>query len=188
MKTLNHLRENLLEIRLRSNRDDAQRRSLENNVKSFFEQLHDGCVAIYWPINSEFDLRPLALNWARYHPNRSIALPIVELEQPLKFGTWCESTPMQKGPQGINEPVIGANSALVQPNIIIAPCLGWSHQDNQFWRIGYGGGYYDRTLAQYRTQQHRFQSLGVAYKTQKVDEGDWRPQPHDESLDLIISA
>jgi 5,10-methenyltetrahydrofolate synthetase len=188
VKTLNNLRQNLLEIRLASNRDDAQRKSLENNVATFLEQLNDCCVAIYWPINSEFDLRPLALNWARYHPNRTIALPIVQLNEPLLFGTWAENTPLQKGPQGINEPLIGSSSSHVRPDIIIAPCLGWSDQNKQFWRIGYGGGYYDRTLALYKKEQHDFQSVGVAYNTQKVNEGDWHPQEHDEALDLIISA
>jgi 5,10-methenyltetrahydrofolate synthetase len=188
VKTLNNLRQNLLEIRLRSNRDDAQRKCLENKVASFFEQLNDCCVAIYWPINSEFDLRPLALNWARYHPNRVIALPIVQLNEPLKFGIWTENTTMQKGPQGINEPLTDPDSVDVQPDIIIAPCLGWSDQNKQFWRIGYGGGYYDRTLALYKKKQHNFQSVGVAYNSQKVSADDWCPQEHDQALDLIISA
>ena len=188
MKTLNNLRQNLLEIRLRSNRDDVQRKSLENKVAAFFDQLNDCCVAIYWPINSEFDLRPLALNWARYHTNRTIALPIVQLNEPLQFGNWTEATTMQKGPQGINEPLIASNSDCVRPDIIIAPCLGWSDQNEQFWRIGYGGGYYDRTLAFYKKEQHNCRSIGVAYNSQKVGEGDWRPQEHDQALDLIISA
>lgn len=135
MKTLNNLRQNLLEIRLRSNRDDVQRKSLENKVAAFFDQLNDCCVAIYWPINSEFDLRPLALNWARYHPNRTIALPIVQLNEPLQFGNWTEATTMQKGPQGINEPLIASNSDCVRPDIIIAPCLAGLIKMNSFGEL-----------------------------------------------------
>ena len=188
MKTLNNLRQNLLEIRLRSNRDDVQRKNLENKVAAFFDQLNDCCVAIYWPINSEFDLRPLALNWARYHPNRTIALPVVQLNEPLQFGSWTEATAMQKGPQGISEPTIDSNSHYVHPDILIAPCLGWSYQNEQFWRVGYGGGYYDRTLALYKKEGRSYRSAGVAYNSQKVTEGDWSPQEHDQALDLIISA
>ncbi len=95
---------------------------------------------------------------------------------------------MQKGPQGINEPLTNPDSVDVQPDIIIAPCLGWSDQNKQFWRIGYGGGYYDRTLALYKNRQHNFQSVGVAYNSQKVTANDWCPQEHDQALDLIISA
>jgi 5-formyltetrahydrofolate cyclo-ligase len=66
--------------------------------------------------------------------------------------------------------------------------LGWSNQNEQFWRIGYGGGYYDRTIAEFKKDKRSVKTLGVGYKALEVKEGAWRPQSHDQALDLMIVA
>jgi 5,10-methenyltetrahydrofolate synthetase len=93
-----------------------------------------------------------------------------------------------KGPQNINEPLLDSFSPKIQPDLLIIPCLGWSTQNDQFWRIGYGGGYYDRTIAEFKKNKRFVKTVGVGYKALEVKEGAWRPQSHDQALDLMIVA
>jgi 5,10-methenyltetrahydrofolate synthetase len=79
-------------------------------------------------------------------------------------------------------------SSKIDPDLLIIPCLGWSAQNDQFWRIGYGGGYYDRTIAEFKKNKHSVKTVGVGYKALEVKEGAWRPQSHDQALDLMIVA
>lgn len=97
-------------------------------------------IAAYWPIRSEPDLR----DWmARTHDRgASILLPVViEKNAPLAFRTWRPRCRMERGVWNIPVPVDGAEAT---PDIVIAPLLG---VDEAGYRLGNGGGYYDRTLA-----------------------------------------
>lgn len=188
MKTLNSLRQELLSKRLDLHKNLELRGQLEKQLSESFEQVKEGCIAIYWPINSEFDPRPLALNWARQAPNRTLALPIVKPDQALLFGEWRNGDQLQKGPQGIPEPVLGDDKTSIQPDVIVIPCLGWAKYQQQFWRVGYGGGYYDRTLEALRQSKHPLKAIGVAYQALEVKEGAWHPQSHDQALDELICA
>lgn len=189
MITLNSLRQDLLQKRLDLHKDLEIRDALEKSLIKYLEQFDQGCLAIYWPINSEFDPRPLALNWARQHATKKLALPIVKINQPLIFAEWHDGDKLEKGPQGIPQPILNANGANgIRPNIILLPCLGWSSQKGHFWRLGYGGGYYDRTLESYRTNGHAVKAVGVAYGALEIKEDAWRPQSHDQALDELICA
>ena len=127
MTTLNSLRQDLLQKRLDLHKDLEIRDALEKSLIKYLDQFDQGCLAIYWPINSEFDPRPLALNWARQHPTKKLALPIVKINQPLIFEEWQDGDKLEKGPQGIPQPILRTNSSEgIQPNIILLPCLGWS--------------------------------------------------------------
>ena len=70
MKTLNSLRQELLAKRLDLHKNLELRAQLEKQLGDSFEQVKEGCIAIYWPINSEFDPRSVALSWSRQAPNR----------------------------------------------------------------------------------------------------------------------
>jgi len=188
VKTLNSLRQELLAKRLDLHKNLELRAQLEKQLGDSFEQVKEGCIAIYWPINSEFDPRPLALNWARQAPNRKLALPIVKPDQALLFGEWCNGDQLQKGPQGIPEPKLSKENVLIQPDVIVIPCLGWAQHQQQFWRVGYGGGYYDRTLEALRQSKRPVKAIGIAYQALEVKEGAWRPQSHDQALDELICA
>jgi 5-formyltetrahydrofolate cyclo-ligase len=59
-------------------------------------------------------------------------------------------------------------------------------QNDQFWRIGYGGGYYDRTIADFKKNNQSVQTVGLGYKALEVKEGAWRPQSHDQALGVMI--
>jgi 5-formyltetrahydrofolate cyclo-ligase len=150
VKTLNHLRQELLAKRLVLHQDSSLRDELEIKISQFLNETDANRVGIYWPIKSEFDLRPLALDWCSKNPKKKLALPIVRLNEPLIFGEWNQNTTLVKGPQNINEPLLDSFSPKIQPDLLIIPCLGWSTQNDQFWRIGYGGGYYDRTIAEFK--------------------------------------
>ena len=188
MKTLNHLRQELLTKRLDLHQDPSLREELETKVSQFLNETNANYVGIYWPIKSEFDVRPLALDWSAKNPKKKLALPVVQLNKPLMFGEWNQDTALVKGPQNINEPLLDSFSSKIEPDLLIIPCLGWSIQNNQFWRIGYGGGYYDRTIAEFKKNNRFVQTVGLSYKALEVKEGAWRPQSHDQALDLMIVA
>jgi len=110
-------------------------------------------VAVYWPIRAEPDLRP----WmATLHAaGAQVLLPVVlEKNQPLAFHSWSPDCRMARGVWDI---LVPADGVAVTPDVIIAPLVG---ADQAGFRLGNGGGYYDRTLA---ILEPRPQVIGVGY-------------------------
>lgn len=131
-------------------------------------------VAGFWPMGSEPDIRPLleALH-ARGH---AIALPVTPPRgQPLQFRAWAPGAAMARGPLGTQFPEEGAT---LTPDWLAVPLLAFDHTGA---RLGYGGGYYDRTLAALPGAM----AIGIAYAFQEV------PQlptgPHDIRLPAIAT-
>jgi 5,10-methenyltetrahydrofolate synthetase len=136
-------------------------------------------VAAYWPMTEEPDLCPLLEQWIENHI--VIALPVVRQKAaPLEFRAWTPEAPMQEGAYGILEPV---GDTVVKPDVILVPTLGYTDRCD---RVGYGGGYYDRTLAALRAEGHPFVAIGVAWSCGKI-EGGYIPAPHDQRLDAILT-
>jgi 5-formyltetrahydrofolate cyclo-ligase len=132
-------------------------------------------VSIYWPLRGEPDLRP----WITRVIARGgiCAFPVVvEKNAPLIFRAWVPATRMVKGFWDIPVPADGAD---VVPDIIIAPVVGF---DSQCYRLGYGGGYFDRTLAALRTL---YRVIGVGYASAQI--ATIHPQPHDIPMDAIVT-
>jgi 5-formyltetrahydrofolate cyclo-ligase len=103
-------------------------------------QLSRGIVAGYYPKGSEIDVRPLMASLAQR--GCRLALPVIKgADQPLEFRQWHPGDPLEGGPFGVMEPA--ATALVVRPALVLAPLLAF---DRQGWRLGYGGGYYDRTL------------------------------------------
>lgn len=188
MKTFNALRQELLEKRLALSHHAELHQSLEKMLSDYLATHKVNSLGIYWPIKGEFDPRPCALEWVEKSASRKLALPIVTVGKPLTYGTWEQDTTLVKGHASIPEPLLGESSKEIIPDLLLLPCLGWSYQNNQFWRIGYGGGYYDRTLERYAQLQLPTKALGLAFKVQEVKEGDWRPQTHDHPLSDLLKA
>lgn len=138
-------------------------------------------VAGFWPLDGEPDLRPL---YAKLHTmGVTVVLPIVVKKQaPLEFHAWKPEDPLARGAFGVLEPVRGE---VLQPTILLVPTLGFT---NHGARIGYGGGYYDRSLAQINETGQAFVTIGIAWDQAKIEEeADHQPEEHDYPLDAIVT-
>ncbi len=129
----------------------------------------------YWPIKSEPDLRPLMEALAA--KGLRLALPVVETRAaPLIFRPWSKGAAMERGHWNI---LVPATSAQVIPDIALAPLVGW---DRAGYRLGYGGGYFDRTLAALSPRPF---VIGVGLQAAELE--TIHPQPHDIRLDAIVT-
>lgn len=131
-------------------------------------------IAGYWPMGDEMDPRPLMLALAaRGH---ALALPVTPPRgQPLTFRAWAFGAALRSGPLGTSEPVDGEE---LRPDILLVPLLAF---DRAGRRLGYGGGYYDRTLAALPGAK----AIGIAYAGQEMPEVPAGPQ--DFRLPLIAT-
>lgn len=132
-------------------------------------------IAAFWPIRAEPDLRAwMARQSAR---GTRMALPVVTApDQPLTFRPWNADATMRPGRWNIPEP---ATSAMVRPQLILAPLVGW---DAARFRMGYGGGFYDRTMAALTPRPY---AIGIGLEAGHLP--TIYPQPHDMALDLIVT-
>ncbi len=135
-------------------------------------------VSGYWPMADEIDVRPLM---TRLHgQGRTVALPVVAgAKEPLVFRRWLPETPLEEGPFGTLLP--GPDQPEVTPGVLLVPLLAF---DDKGFRLGWGGGYYDRTLAQLRSAGPVI-AVGAAFAGQHVDN-----VPHtsdDQPLDWIVT-
>lgn len=133
-------------------------------------------VSVYWPIKAEPDLRP----WMHAASERGlcVALPVaLALGQALVFREWRPGAEMTRGLWNIPYP---ADGALVAPTVVLAPLLGF---DGDCFRLGYGGGFFDRTLA---ALDPKPLTIGVGYATGALR--TIHPQPHDIPMDWIVTG
>jgi len=133
-------------------------------------------LSAYWPIKGELDLRPLMVEL--HGAGVTVALPVVEVKAaPLVFRRWTPDTDMVRG--GWNIPVPPPEADALAPDITLAPLMGW---DGAGYRLGYGGGYFDRTLAALDPRPH---TVGVGFQSARL--ATIYPQPHDIPLDTIVT-
>lgn len=132
-------------------------------------------VSTYWPYRGEPDLRPW-LEELRARGGRT-ALPVVIAKKaPLIFRLWRAGEPLASGVWDIPVP---ADGEAVQPDIVIAPIVGF---DTECYRLGYGGGYFDRTLAILPSSTI---AIGVGYEQAAM--ATIRPQPFDIPMRHIVT-
>lgn len=131
-------------------------------------------VAVYWPLAGEPDLHPAYI--ALFEAGVRLALPVVhEKDAPLSFARWEPGEEMVRDQMGVAVPAV--LRPVARPAAILIPCLGFNACG---YRLGYGGGYYDRTLA----PRPRPFSVGVAYA---LAAAEFDGAPHDVALDRIIT-
>lgn len=137
-----------------------------------------GAVAGFFPFGSELDVRPLMF---RLHDlGCALALPvIVGKDLPLEFRLWLPADVLIPGPMGILQP--GPAAPVIRPALVLAPLLAF---DRQGWRLGYGGGYYDRTLAALGANPPVI-AVGIAFAAQEVDHVPH--DSHDQPLDYVAT-
>lgn len=134
-----------------------------------------GILGVYWPIRGEPDLRACYALLAEQ--GVPLALPIVVArDAPLRFLSWEPGDAMIKDSFGVAIPASGEE---VQPDALLIPCVGFNEQR---YRLGYGGGFYDRTLASLRPKPF---TVGLAYDFAYVP--DMQPESHDVPLDAILA-
>jgi len=163
-------------------------------------------IGAYWPIKGEFDPLPALYRWqedailgkdsnnvnpaaaqaekpqlatesiASRSP-RKIGLPVVnKLHKTLTFHAWYPGCPMEEDAYGIPKP---KDTEVIIPTLLFVPCVGYGPGG---YRLGYGGGFYDRTLA---SLQPRPFTVGLGYSQGWLP--DMEPEPHDIPLDAILN-
>lgn len=149
-------------------------------------------IALYCPIQDELDLRPTLLTWAEGNKARTLALPFARPDKHLDFYAWQAGDLLIPSRHGVPEPDPNNPRRLqVTPDCILIPCVGWSESSvgnkTRYWRLGYGGGYFDRTLAQLRKAKPSLLCVGIGFDWQKLDDAQWQAQTHDEPLDAMLT-
>jgi 5-formyltetrahydrofolate cyclo-ligase len=154
---------------------DSWRRRMDVTLERSFPGLARCRLAFCWPIKGEYDARHLA----RTLRSRGAltALPVVvKPKTPLIFREWHPGVEMVNGVLDIPYPV---GSAEIIPQAVLLPMNGW---DAQGYRLGYGGGFFDRTLA---SLAKRPLTIGVTYELAKMD--SIQPQPWDIPMDYVVT-
>jgi 5,10-methenyltetrahydrofolate synthetase len=132
-------------------------------------------ISFYWPIKAEPDLRPLMRELDA--AGVAICLPVAtRLGEPLRFRPWRKGVAMERGLWDIPVP---ATADEVRPRTLIAPVVGY---DGLSYRLGYGGGFFDRTLAAYGDEA---QAIGIGYTMFRL--ATIQPQPHDVRMSAIVT-
>lgn len=131
-------------------------------------------IGAYWPMRGEPDLRAL---YARLHADGvQLGLPmVVGKDAALAFAAWQPGDELLRDAFGCAVP--GAQAAPLQPEALLIPCVGFNARNQ---RLGYGGGFYDRTLA----QTPRPAAIGIAYAAGACD---FAGDEHDIALDRVIT-
>lgn len=132
-------------------------------------------IGFYWPFRAEVDLVRLVRELLAGGSQATLPV-VVQKRQPLEFWRWTPGMAMQPGIWDI--PVPGV-ADLVQPELLLVPLVGF---DEGGYRLGYGGGYYDRTLA---AMPRRTLAIGVGYEFQRLATID--PQPFDVPMDAVVT-
>lgn len=169
--------------RLRAQRnalDSGQRAAARDRVIAQLDDLLRRCevsvLGAYWPIHHEIDLRA----WLRQlaDDGLSIALPVIRVRnQPLGYSRWRPGQALRRGTWGIAEPDV---DDWLEPQLVLAPLIG---VDQQQYRLGNGGGYFDRSLA---AAQPRPRAVGVGYQCARI--ASIYPQPHDIAMDFVVTG
>ena len=136
-------------------------------------------IAGYMAIRGELDVLPIFRLMAPYR--KQTALPCISDSGELQFRAWNQGEPLVRHPRlGVEEPLPTAPS--IRPAVVLVPLLAF---DASGYRLGYGAGYYDRTIAQMREFPTPPLFIGVAHSRQEV--AHVPTEPHDARLDGILT-
>jgi len=157
-------------------RREEWRRAMDRHLQYGFPGLAKGVLAFCWPIQSEYDARHLLR--ALRDAGAVTALPVVVAPRsPLVFREWHPGVELAKGKLDIPYPKA---SAQLVPNTVLLPMIGF---DTQGYRLGYGGGFFDRTLASLADKKPLV--IGVAFELGAIQ--TIYPQPWDMPMDYVVT-
>ena len=162
---------------------DRHRRAMELQevLRVFLVTRMENTIGAYWPIKGEFDALPALFRWSEAEREagepRYIGLPVIDRDtKQLRFHVWYPGCPMEEDAFGILKP---KGTPLFQPELLLVPCVGFGPKGT---RLGYGGGFFDRTLAQLNPRPY---TVGLGYAHGYVP---WmEPEAHDIPMDAILT-
>jgi len=161
---------------------EAQHRCLSTAVAANLAQLLQRCqpriLGFCWPIRAEFDCRPLVETWL-VKGAQSCLPKVIAPGEVLEFRAWRPDSEMHLDRYGIAYPASGESLC---PDVLLLPVNAF---DGAGYRLGYGAGYFDRTLARYAAQGHPPLAIGVGFELARVP--SIHPAAHDIPLDAVVT-
>ena len=174
----NAMRESLIRARISIGKIKRKQclHEIQSSISEILSDITPGIIGFYWPIKGEFDLRNLVTNLLDL--GWQAALPVVvEKGAPLEFRLWRPDMKLVPGVWNIPMP---QEPDIVTPSALIIPLVG---VDQENYRLGYGGGYYDRTLA---SLDNMTLTIGIGLESCRLE--TIYPQWHDIAMDKIVIA
>lgn len=150
--------------------------TLGQHLADVLLSLKPQCLGAYWPVRSEFN--PWQ-GWPRHKQLTTLqrALPWAQRNpRQMRYRVWDGSEPHVHDECGIPS----SDGVEIRPDVLLVPCVGFTRTG---WRLGYGGGYFDRYLADH----HDVFTIGVAWACCELPAGVFEPQMHDRPLNLVIT-
>ena len=149
---------------------------LHDRVMAVLAQLEPDCLGLFWPMQGEFNPMNAALE-AQSQWGCQLALPFArKTPVDMHFRLWNGDQPTTVDECGIPSPT----GKPIVPDVVLVPCLGFTQQG---WRLGYGGGYFDRFLALHP----EITAVGVAWDAGRMDTNALAPQAHDIPLVAVLT-
>jgi len=137
------------------------------SLRELLGQLEPECLGVYWPLEGEFNPAPACKGW-------SLALPFAQkADRLMHYRRWDGAEPVSTDECGIAT----SAGAPVVPDVVLVPCVGFTPEG---FRLGYGGGYFDRWLAAHPGVT----TVGVAWSGAEVG---FAVEPHDRALTLVVT-
>lgn len=153
---------------------------IRQNLQAHFPLFATQKLAFYWAIHNEANLLPLVQIWQQQNAAFRALLPqVIAKNAPLMFREFNAQCAMQTDRFGIQTPI---NSAILRPEVLLIPLVGF---DKQGFRLGYGGGFYDRTISALAKTGQKPLCVGIAYDLSLVD--SITPEAHDQKMDFIVT-
>lgn len=151
-------------------------RALTGQLAQVLRELEPSSLGLYWPVRGEFN--PCDAPRVAGCTSLTLALPFARREpREMHYRRWNGDAPDAVDECGLAVP---AQGAAVVPEVVLVPCVGFARPG---FRLGYGGGYFDRWLALHP----HVTAVGVAWSASEIAPPDWRAQPHDQPLALIVT-
>lgn len=156
----------------------ATREAIDGHLRRAFPDLARGAIAFCWPYRNEYDARHLLVQ-SRSEGALTLLPVVVGKGKPMIFRAWKPGDEMLQGALGIPFPAHGEDTP---PDTVLLPVVGF---DEQGFRLGYGGGFFDRTLEALQARGVRPRVIGVGHELARMP--TIYPQAYDRPLDFMVT-
>ena len=154
----------------------AAQHALTGHLAHLLRDLEPASLGLFWPVRGEFN--PCDALRVAGCASPTLALPFAQREpREMHYRSWNGDPPDTVDECGLAAPAAGA---VVVPDVVLVPCVGFTRAG---FRLGYGGGYFDRWLALHPNVT----AIGVAWSAAEIAPADWSAQPHDQPLALVVT-